>query len=228
MTEQNVNTETQHDNVALLREALQAFVDLYGDSDVRKWMDLRDRASAALSAPAQPSQAKTPASGEAVYQSQSSDGRWMDLNKVAYAEYVKHGGAPVRVLYTTPPASQEQAQPGMVQAVPSFAQLTQILGNLDRCHSRDSKAEFLRTWIRDWTQHKIEQAQPSGEVVAWGLFVRIEDGSWSLQHPVRFTQADAEADIAMYEQTHQFKVEPLTVGTAPQPAAMTKERNNHE
>jgi hypothetical protein len=54
-----------------------------------------------------------------------------------------------------------------------------------------------------------------GQTVAWGLFVRVEDGGWNLQHPVRFKQEDAEADIAMYERTHQFKVEPLIVATTP-------------
>ena len=42
---------------------------------------------------------------------------------------------------------------------PTFAQLKQVLDGLDRCHMRDSKAEFLRTWIRDWTQHKHDAAQ---------------------------------------------------------------------
>lgn len=48
-------------------------------------------------------------------------------------------------------------QPEPIQTAPSFAQLKQILDNLARCHTRDSKVEFLRTWIRDWTRHKIEQ-----------------------------------------------------------------------
>ncbi len=47
----------------------------------------------------------------------------------------------------------QQATPEPV-GEPTFAQLKQILDGLDRCHARDSKAEFLRTWIRDWTQHK--------------------------------------------------------------------------
>jgi hypothetical protein len=42
------------DQNQLLRELLQEFVDLYGNSDVRKWMALRDRMRAALSNPAQP------------------------------------------------------------------------------------------------------------------------------------------------------------------------------
>ena len=54
-------------------------------------------------------------------------------------------------------ADTQQATPEPVGA-PTFAQLKQILDGLDRCHARDSKAEFLRVWIRDWAQHKIEQA----------------------------------------------------------------------
>lgn len=44
-----------------------------------------------------------------------------------------------------------------VQATPNFTQLMQILDGLNRCHSRDSKVEFLRSWIRDWTQHKVDK-----------------------------------------------------------------------
>jgi hypothetical protein len=46
----------------------------------------------------------------AIYQSQGSDGMWMDMHKVCHDEYVKLGGGPVRVVYTTPPA-----QPAPVQ-----------------------------------------------------------------------------------------------------------------
>lgn len=44
-----------------------------------------------------------------------------------------------------------------VQTTPNFTQLMQILDGLNRCHSRDSKVEFLRSWIRDWTQHKVDK-----------------------------------------------------------------------
>mgnify|MGYP006053017663 CR=1 FL=1 len=44
-----------------------------------------------------------------------------------------------------------------VQTTPNFTQLMQILDGLNRCHSRDSKVEFLRIWIRDWTQHKVDK-----------------------------------------------------------------------
>jgi hypothetical protein len=145
------------------------------------------------------------------------------------------------LINAAPPASQEQAQPSetlrdvlqerfdvLHMAMPSDPrEAITALVNAETMIALDpavsEQAEAL-------VQRGRDEAQPSGEVVAWGLFVRIEDGSWSLQHPVRFTQADAEADIAMYEQIHQFKVEPLTVGTAPQPAqpaarvAMTDEQ----
>jgi hypothetical protein len=37
---------------------------------------------------------------------------------------------------------------------PSREQTRQIVEGLQRCHHPDSKHEFLRTWIRDWTAHK--------------------------------------------------------------------------
>lgn len=46
---------------------------------------------------------------EAVYQCQGADGRWTDQSRDSYDYNVKHGGGPARVLYTAPPASQEQA-----------------------------------------------------------------------------------------------------------------------
>lgn len=54
------------------------------------------------------------------------------------------------------------AQPEQVtiQTEPNFDQRKQILDNLERCHHRDSKHEFLRVWIRDWTNHKLSKVQP--------------------------------------------------------------------
>ena len=46
---------------------------------------------------------------------------------------------------------------GMLRTIPSFTQLQQIIRNLEHCLSRDSKQEFLRVWIRDWTEHKLSQ-----------------------------------------------------------------------
>jgi hypothetical protein len=46
---------------------------------------------------------------------------------------------------------------GVVQTVPNFDQLQQIVNNLERCLTRDSKHEFLRVWIRDWTEHKLSK-----------------------------------------------------------------------
>lgn len=37
---------------------------------------------------------------------------------------------------------------------PSREQTKQIVDGLQRCHHPDSKHEFLRTWVRDWTAHK--------------------------------------------------------------------------
>ena len=101
--EQNVNTEAQHDNVALLREALVALQ--HHEAQTRP-IELTSNVIFAiqehLSAPAQTSQAKTPASGEAVK-------RWsVNLDGYVVAD---PQGAWVRYADITPPASQEQAQP---------------------------------------------------------------------------------------------------------------------
>ena len=53
--------------------------------------------------------------------------------------------------------AQQPATTEPVQTTPNFTQLMQILDGLNRCHSRDSKVEFLRSWIRDWTQHKVDK-----------------------------------------------------------------------
>ena len=54
--------------------------------------------------------------------------------------------------------AQPEQEP--VQTIPSFTQLQQIIKNLEHCLSRDSKQEFLRVWIRDWTEHKLSQYIP--------------------------------------------------------------------
>lgn len=45
--------------------------------------------------------------------------------------------------------------------------------------------------------------------VAWGLFAKVEDGEWNLQHPVRFSHDDAAADRAMYERGTLIEIRPL-------------------
>ena len=54
-----------------------------------------------------------------------------------------------------------------------------------------------------------DKMPPLPEPVAWGLFAKVEDGSWHLQHPVRFTEADAKADRSMYERTTLLDIRPL-------------------
>lgn len=67
--------------------------------------------------------------------------------------------------YTAPPAP---SVPDVLQAMqPSKAQLTQILNELDKYFVGESKREFLRVWIRDWTAHKLAlagQKEPSADV----------------------------------------------------------------
>jgi hypothetical protein len=60
-------------------------------------------------------------------------------------------------LYTAPPAP---SVPDGLQTIPSHEQLTQILNGLDRCVSAESRREFLRVWLRDWTVHKLAAPQP--------------------------------------------------------------------
>jgi hypothetical protein len=67
------------------------------------------------------SRAQPQAAGEAVYQCQGADGRWTDQTRESYDYNVKHGQAVVRVLYTTPPASQQAAQ-----AVPDWSECLRI------------------------------------------------------------------------------------------------------
>lgn len=50
---------------------------------------------------------------------------------------------------------------------------------------------------------------PLPEPLAWGLFAKVEDGEWTLQHPVRFTEADAKADRSMYERSTMLDIRPL-------------------
>ena len=61
-------------------------------------------------------------------------------------------------LFAAPPAP---SVPDGVQTVPSNDQLTQILNGLDRCVAAESKREFLRVWIRDWTVHKLAAPTPA-------------------------------------------------------------------
>jgi hypothetical protein len=59
------------------------------------------------------------------------------------------------------------------------------------------------------TALKAALAEPVQEPVAWGLFAKVEDGTFNLQHPVRFTEDDAEADQSMYEHGTQIRIHAL-------------------
>ncbi len=85
------------DQNQLLREALERIIQ-WDDAGLALTEDLIANAKAALAQPAE--------GGEAVYQCQGADGRWTDQTRESYDYNVKHGQAVVRVLYTTPPASQ--------------------------------------------------------------------------------------------------------------------------
>jgi hypothetical protein len=71
-----------------------------------------------------------------------------------------------------------------VQTVPNFDQLQQIVNNLEHCFTRDSKHEFLRVWIRDWTEHKLSKHTPPQRT--WvGLtdeeVMKTMEGNWTSQ-----------------------------------------------
>ena len=56
--------------------------------------------------------------------------------------------------------------PDGLRTIPNHAQLTQILNGLDRCVAAESKREFLRVWIRDWTVYKLAAAPTQAEAPA--------------------------------------------------------------
>lgn len=64
------------------------------------------------------------------------------------------------LLYSAPPAP---SVPDGLQTIPSHDQLTKILNGLDRCVSAESRREFLRVWIRDWTVYKLAAAPTPAE-----------------------------------------------------------------
>jgi hypothetical protein len=73
------------------------------------------------------------------------------------------------------------------------------LARKDRDKLRADIADFLAR------ARRLAEQQP----VAFGLFAKVEDGSWHLQHPERFTEEDAKADRAMYDKSTLLRVEPL-------------------
>lgn len=40
---------------------------------------------------------------------------------------------------------------------PDADQLAQIIIGLRHCHTYETKSEFLRVWICDWTEHKLKE-----------------------------------------------------------------------
>jgi hypothetical protein len=62
--------------------------------------------------------------------------------------------------------------------------------------------------------------------VAWGLLAKVEDGTWNLQYPVRFAEADAKADRNMYEESTQIRIEPLFT-TPPDTEAMRRDAERY-
>lgn len=87
----------------------------------------------------------------------------LDIHRVLNWEKPLNDFEEVKELQAFVSAQASLPAGGVVE--PSDTQLQQILDGLNRCHVSASRAEFLRTWIRNWTQHKIAQStatpQPS-------------------------------------------------------------------
>jgi hypothetical protein len=58
-----------------------------------------------------------------------------------------------RIMACLPKASTEP-----IQIEPNDDQLRQIMQGLSHCFVAESKRQFLRQWIKDWTRHKLAQA----------------------------------------------------------------------
>jgi hypothetical protein len=52
-------------------------------------------------------------------------------------------------------------------------------------------------------------AEPKRGPVAWGLFAKVGGGEFVLQHPVRFSEEDAENDRSMYQSDTVIEIRPL-------------------
>jgi hypothetical protein len=81
---------------------------------------------------------------------EETDGMWCDTNEGDAQWWIsqKHlHGWEVRKVYTTPqqrkPLTDEQAD--------------SIIDGLRTCLHRDSKRDFLKTWLRDWAAHGIKE-----------------------------------------------------------------------
>lgn len=196
---------------------------------------------AALTQPAKAAQA-----GEAVYQCQGADGRWTDQSRDSYDYNVKHGGGPVRVLYTSPPASQERAQHPTPRMVPIDALLsaeserdcwrTRAQTMIDHANGEfwgwqgdgedhlESLANSLPVVIRADQLRELQAQQPSGgEVALHGKRVRVAEvvSSADPRKTVPWlAHGDAEASTV---ESHRDFVRWLDVAT-PKPEPMTDEQ----
>lgn len=57
--------------------------------------------------------------------------------------------------------SPQQETPIILE--PSYAQLRQIIAVLQHCYSDEAKSQFLRVWIRDWTENKLNEKNTQNE-----------------------------------------------------------------
>ena len=71
----------------------------------------------------------------------------------------------------------------------------------------------------------LEQPQVKWEPVAWGLFAHLE-GESVLQHPIRFTKAQAIADVKTYAPGANLVVHPLYTHSLPRREPLTEDEIN--
>jgi arylsulfatase A-like enzyme len=73
--------------------------------------------------------------------------------------------------------------------------------------------------------HEVSEAlraaldEPAAEPVAWGLFAKIDNGEFHLQHPVRFAKSDAKDDASMYAPGTVLEIRPLYAHPPAPPAS---------
>jgi hypothetical protein len=122
----------------------------------------------------------------AIYQCQGVDGMWQDMNKVCHDEYVKLGGGPARVVYTTPPA----AQPAPVQEpVPlNASHIDSLIESAIQGHAgtRDAMRWLVRQLATKPEPMTDEQADYLiGDLSEWSGYVEVDTAPRTLEKHVR-------------------------------------------
>lgn len=108
-----------------------------------------------------------------------------------------------------------QPEPQGERAEPSPQQMKQLLDGLGRCHAPASRYDFLRTWIRDWTAHKLQAAllsaapavrEPMTDQQKFEMFSKLPDGC------LKWTNLDFYCQGAEDAESHHHIGKPEPVG----------------